>query len=509
MAEMSTGQPDPRSGARPAASDPFPGEALDFLGLDQAFAADPGELDDSAAWQGAEPGVYDDAPDFDGLEEGAWEADPEAFEGAPQAGYDADHPGLGEGFEDFAADPNALEGLEDPDFDFEEAEVASWLMELEDGALEDLAQFDLESLDPVEPPAALDFPLPPPPRSPWLLAAVIVLSVGAGVGLSKALSRFNASAPAPGAPVALGPRTPAPAPRANPTPPPAENTPAANPVPDPTEGTAALDPSPLASSPEPLAAAPEPGVQPEPTVPGAAPEPGPLTTRTEPPVAVLEPTPLEPRPTSPTPRVVAATPPAPGGTGRATPGPAPARTAPRVVPAPEPVALAPLRGPVREASAEDLAGLWSGTTIPLDAIDGEEHLATPFVGRVRIVARNGEIFEGRLHGLGRGRVWFESGQAKMALMGWQVSRIEHVLGDESTPALGQAGSQHLAGLPSVRVRTPGGVFYGKLISQEGARATLMTAEGARVILDGGIVEPAGKSRTRVVEVLPGEATDAR
>lgn len=160
---------------------------------------------------------------------------------------------------------------------------------------------------------------------------------------------------------------------------------------------------------------------------------------------------------------------------------------------------------MREASADDLANLWAGTTIPLEAIEGEEHLATPFVGRVRVVARNGEIFEGRLHGLGNGRIWLESGQSKMALMGWQISRIEHVLGGENTPTLGHAGSEDLTGLPSVRVRTAGGVFYGKLVSQEGERTTLITAEGARVRLEGGIVEPAGRSRTRVVEVVEEEA----
>lgn len=503
MAEMSQGQPDPRSGARPATPGALSGEALDFLGLDQAFAAaDPGEPDDSS-WYGTQEGAYQADAAEDGTVEDAWEGDTGAFEGAHLAEYgsgiDADLGGL-------AADPGGLEGLEDPDFDFEEAEAASWLMELEDEALDDLAQFDLEPREPLEPTHTLDFPLPEPtPRSPWLLAAVVVLSVGAGVGLSKALTRFTAPTADPTAQIALGPRTPVPGRRTS-------APPAVDPTPGQPEAAEAPD---SAASVPPLgevAAASEPTPSPEPTATELAPERVPAPPRAEPLAASPQPPPfvapaVEPPAAAPTPRVVAATPTAaPSGP---TPGAAPPRTTPRPVPEPEPVALAPLRGPVREASAEDLAGLWSGSTIPLDAIDGDEHLATPYVGRVRIVARNGEIFEGRLHGLGRGRVWLESGQAKMALMGWQIARIEHVLGDERTPALGRAGSQHLAGLPSVRVRTPGGVFYGKLISQEGSRATLMTAEGARVTLDGGIVEPAGQSRTRVVEVLSGDAPGGR
>jgi len=59
-----------------------------------------------------------------------------------------------------------------------------------------------------------------------------------------------------------------------------------------------------------------------------------------------------------------------------------------------------------------------------------------------------------------------------------------------TPGLGAPGSQELAGLPRVRVHNPGGTFYGKVIARDESTVTLITDEGARVMLESRDVEPA-------------------
>ena len=46
-----------------------------------------------------------------------------------------------------------------------------------------------------------------------------------------------------------------------------------------------------------------------------------------------------------------------------------------------------------------------------------------------------------------------------------------------------------AALPLVHVRTPGGLFQGRLLRREDGRVTLLTAEGGQVTLDDAEVEP--------------------
>ena len=58
-------------------------------------------------------------------------------------------------------------------------------------------------------------------------------------------------------------------------------------------------------------------------------------------------------------------------------------------------------GGLRYASAGDLAGLWDGNAIPMEAVDGGVRVVTPNVGRVRAVMLSGEVFEGRMYAVGR------------------------------------------------------------------------------------------------------------
>jgi hypothetical protein len=154
---------------------------------------------------------------------------------------------------------------------------------------------------------------------------------------------------------------------------------------------------------------------------------------------------------------------------------------------------------IREASASDLAGIWQGASIPFDAIEADSRLLTPSVGRVRVILGGGEIFEGQLYAVGGKKVWLDTELGKMALLSWQVHRIEHILDADGIVTLGEDGSQDLAGLERVRVRTPGGVFYGMVIDRSDEAITLITSEGARITLRDAVVEPAGKSLTRLVD----------
>jgi hypothetical protein len=144
------------------------------------------------------------------------------------------------------------------------------------------------------------------------------------------------------------------------------------------------------------------------------------------------------------------------------------------------------KGGLRHATADDLAGVWEGSVIPMDSIPGPSRLLTPGVGRVRIVIQR----EGRLYAVGQGRIWIDTDVGRLALLSEQVQRIEHLTSKSGTPGLGAPGSQDLAGLPRVRVHTPGGTFYGKVIARDDGTVTLITDEGARVMLESYNIESA-------------------
>ena len=115
-----------------------------------------------------------------------------------------------------------------------------------------------------------------------------------------------------------------------------------------------------------------------------------------------------------------------------------------------------------------------------------------------------EVFEGRLYAVGQKKVWLQTDLGKMALVSWQVERIEHITPDTHTT--GENGAPDLTGLPSVRVRTPGGVFYGHLIAHDEQHVTLITKDGARLTLVNEDLEITSYKRTRVIDASGAEAT---
>jgi hypothetical protein len=143
---------------------------------------------------------------------------------------------------------------------------------------------------------------------------------------------------------------------------------------------------------------------------------------------------------------------------------------------------------MRRASAKDLKGVWVETTIPFEAIGAASKVLTPSVGKVRVTLTGGEIFEGGLYAVGEGCVWIDTQYGRMGLAGSRVKSVSQIDSPKNSPALGAAGSQNMAGMDRVRIKTPGGVFYGKVIERDSLHTTVMTDDGARLTLDSKDVE---------------------
>ncbi|MBL8804943.1 MAG: hypothetical protein JNN27_23295 [Planctomycetes bacterium] len=141
------------------------------------------------------------------------------------------------------------------------------------------------------------------------------------------------------------------------------------------------------------------------------------------------------------------------------------------------------------ATERDLEHVWPGTEPPLAEAQRPTRLATPNVGRARVVFHTGEIFEGDLVAVGEQRVWLRTKNGELGLDAARVGSVVRIAPGD-TPTLGAAGSQKLAGLQRARVKTPGGMLTGRIIEQDAERTTLITDAGARIVL-----------RSREVEVL--------
>jgi len=157
---------------------------------------------------------------------------------------------------------------------------------------------------------------------------------------------------------------------------------------------------------------------------------------------------------------------------------------------PRPAGGAVPAGAVRLASAEDLAGIWNANVVPMEALDSDTRMVTPGVGPVRVILKSGEIFDGRLYAVGQGQVWLETDIGRLAISARNVLRIDQVSSDKDQKAV--------ESLPRMRVRTPGGLFFGKVISRDERHVTLMLEGGGRITLESTDVEPAPLGDTRVI-----------
>jgi hypothetical protein len=147
------------------------------------------------------------------------------------------------------------------------------------------------------------------------------------------------------------------------------------------------------------------------------------------------------------------------------------------------------RGP-RLATPTDLKGVWLAEDVPpMWAIDGAQKVLTPQVGQVRVILVGNEIFHGRLYAMGEGRVWINNESfGQMGLEGAKVQKILRIDTADPTPGAGRAASDELNGLESVRVKTPGGILFGKVIARDEERTTIVIKDGTRVTLASNQVE---------------------
>ncbi|MEW6072666.1 MAG: hypothetical protein AB1726_08765, partial [Planctomycetota bacterium] len=139
--------------------------------------------------------------------------------------------------------------------------------------------------------------------------------------------------------------------------------------------------------------------------------------------------------------------------------------------------------------------IWRGDTAPMEALAAPVRILMPRVGPVRIVMGSEEVFEGRLVAMGQNQVWIDTDLGRMGLEGSRIDRIERL---PAEPA-GVAAAVQVARGDRVRVRTLGGVLYGRVIVRTGITVTLETEGGGRVVLTDPVIEPLGSSRAILVE----------
>ncbi|MDF1838082.1 MAG: hypothetical protein P1V35_09455, partial [Planctomycetota bacterium] len=131
---------------------------------------------------------------------------------------------------------------------------------------------------------------------------------------------------------------------------------------------------------------------------------------------------------------------------------------------------------------------WEGMEVPMHAIANEAILLTPQVGPVRVIAKDGETIEGRLHGIGQNYVWLTTNLGRLSIPGRRVERVERIDPNQFTTEV--KSTQDYTKLPKVRVRMKGGVFIGHELAREGNRITIRTEKGHKMTLVSDDIRPA-------------------
>jgi len=85
-------------------------------------------------------------------------------------------------------------------------------------------------------------------------------------------------------------------------------------------------------------------------------------------------------------------------------------------------------------------------------------------------------------------LWLDTPHGRMGLQGARVKTVTQLDAPKGIPAPGAGAIQTPAALERVRVKTPGGLLYGKLIERDGERATVVTDDGARLTVPSKDVE---------------------
>lgn len=155
---------------------------------------------------------------------------------------------------------------------------------------------------------------------------------------------------------------------------------------------------------------------------------------------------------------------------------------------------------LRYAESSDM---WMRTSIPLDRIEEEERVRTPRVGLVRAVSVDGEVFLGKLHAVGEGRLWLDTNLGRMSIDRHLLEDVARIEGQGTGELNGQPRT---AGLDRVRVRAAGGYFVGYQLSRQGDRVVLLTDEGNKLTLDSDQIEPDGPRKVSILRRPEGDDT---
>lgn len=320
----------------------------------------------------------------------------------------------------------------------------------------------------------------PPRRGPQLaLGALVGAAVVAGAMLAPRFLGGEEPAPSstPATPTRVA-KAPTPAAGAQPSPDAAPAGPAAGvPGSQPT-AVAGVAPAPVPESPsttgDPEAAAPEVTPDTAPEVASAEPETTPESGARPDPLGLL---------TQAVPVPAPSTPVAPEG----TPGDAPRSSA-----------FPNFDEGFAWVQPDTLDMVWRGKDVPMEAIFAPAKTLMPHVGPVRVHMRSGDTMEGKLYAVGEERVWIDMAPGRVGLDGHEVVRFEHLSGPVAASTSFLTGTTP-ASRERVRVRAPGGTFYGRVIAQEGSTVTLLQDGGGRIVLRDAVVEPAVQSRAIVVQ----------
>lgn len=129
-------------------------------------------------------------------------------------------------------------------------------------------------------------------------------------------------------------------------------------------------------------------------------------------------------------------------------------------------------GGLRRASAQDLSGIWTDSAIPFDAIGGTKRVLTPSVGRVRVHLVEKQVLEGALYAVGEKQITLNTDLGRISVAADRVQKVERIEVARAD-APGAAASEQ-------RIKTPGGVVVGKILSTEGGQTVVQTKDGSRV-----------------------------
>ncbi len=142
---------------------------------------------------------------------------------------------------------------------------------------------------------------------------------------------------------------------------------------------------------------------------------------------------------------------------------------------------APING-VRVAQGKDMDTIWTGETVPMDRVDAPVKVMTPLVGNVRVHLKTKEVFEGRLYAVGENSVWIEGPFGRMGLANERIASVDKV---EPPPGAGATSKDPKAAPKNdrVKLKTPGGIVFGKLISSDGPKSMVVTDSGLKLTVD--------------------------